>query len=154
MKLHKTATDRIEKEIVLRAPRSRVWRALANAQEFGAWFGVKFEGSFKPGQRIEGEFTSPGYEHVTIDLEIERMDPENLLSYRWHPYAIDPAVDYSGEPTTLVEFRLEDAPGGTQLTIVESGFDGIPLARRAEALRMNDDGWAAQLENIERHVAA
>jgi uncharacterized protein YndB with AHSA1/START domain len=154
MKLHKTATDRIEKEIVLRAPRSRVWRALANAQEFGAWFGVKFEGKFKPGQRIEGQFTSPGYEHLTIDLEIERMDPENLLSYRWHPYAIDPAVDYSGEPTTLVEFRLEDAPGGTQLTIVESGFDGIPLARRAEALRMNDDGWAAQLENIERHVAA
>jgi uncharacterized protein YndB with AHSA1/START domain len=154
MKLHKTATDRIEKEIVLRAPRSRVWRALANAQEFGAWFGVTFEGSFKPGQRIEGQFTSPGNEHLTIDLQIERMDPENLLSYRWHPYAIDPAVDYSDEPTTLVEFRLEDAPGGTHLTVVESGFDGIPLARRAEALRMNDDGWAAQLENIERHVAA
>jgi uncharacterized protein YndB with AHSA1/START domain len=153
MKLHKTTTDRIEKEIVLRAPRSRVWRAITNAQEFGAWFEVKFEGAFRPGQRIEGHITSPGYEHVKLEMLVERMDPERVFSYRWHPYAIDPAVDYSGEPTTLVEFRLEDAPGGTQLTVVESGFDGIPLARRAEALRMNDDGWAAQLENIERHVA-
>ncbi len=154
MKLHKTTTHRIEKEIVLRAPRSRVWRALANAQEFGTWFGAKFEGAFKAGQRIQGQITSPGYEHVTIDVLVERMDPEHLFSYRWHPYAIDTKVDYSNEPTTLVEFRLEDVAGGTQLTVVESGFERIPLARRAEAFRMNDDGWAAQLENIERHVAA
>jgi uncharacterized protein YndB with AHSA1/START domain len=154
MKLHKTTTDRIEKEIVLRAPRSRVWRALANAQEFGMWFGAKFEGAFKAGQRIQGQITSPGYEHVTIDVLVERMDPEHLFSYRWHPYAIDTKVDYSNEPTTLVEFRLEDVAGGTKLTVVESGFERIPLARRAEAFRMNDDGWAAQLENIERHVAA
>jgi uncharacterized protein YndB with AHSA1/START domain len=154
MKLHNATTDRIEKAISLRAPRSRVWRALANAQEFGAWFGVRFEGAFKPGQRIEGRITLPGYEHVTMDVLVERMDPESLFSYRWHPYAIDPAVDYSSEPTTLVEFRLAEVDGGTQLTVVESGFERIPLARRAEALRMNDDGWAAQLENIERHVAA
>jgi uncharacterized protein YndB with AHSA1/START domain len=154
MKLHKTTTDRIEKEIVLRAPRSRVWRALANAQEFGAWFGIKFEGAFKPGQRIEGQLTSPGYEHVTMEFAIERMDPESLMSYRWHPYAVEPGVDFSSEPTTLVEFHLEEVAGGTQLRIVESGFDRIPLARRAEAFRMNDDGWASQLENIERHVTA
>jgi uncharacterized protein YndB with AHSA1/START domain len=154
MKLHKTTTDRIEKEIVLRAPRSRVWRALADAQEFGAWFGIKFEGAFKPGQRIEGQITSPGYEHVTMEFAIERMDPESLMSYRWHPYAVEPGVDFSSEPTTLVEFHLEEVAGGTQLRIVESGFDRIPLARRAEAFRMNDDGWASQLENIERHVTA
>jgi uncharacterized protein YndB with AHSA1/START domain len=154
MKSHKTTTDRIEREIVLRAPRSRVWRALANAQEFGAWFGIKFEGAFKPGQRIEGQLTSPGYEHVTMEFAIERMDPESLMSYRWHPYAVEPGVDFSSEPTTLVEFHLEEVAGGTQLRIVESGFDRIPLARRAEAFRMNDDGWASQLENIERHVTA
>jgi uncharacterized protein YndB with AHSA1/START domain len=153
MKLHNTATDRIEKAIVLRAPRSRVWRALTNAQEFGAWFGATFEGAFKPGQRIEGRITSPGYEHITIEVTVERMDPEYLMSYRWHPYATDPAVDYSREPTTLVEFHLEDVAGGTQLKVVESGFEGIPLARRAEAFRKNDDGWATQLENIARHVA-
>jgi uncharacterized protein YndB with AHSA1/START domain len=154
MKLHNTTTDRIEKAIVLRAPQSRVWRALANAQEFGKWFGIEFKGAFKPGERIEGQITSPGYEHVTIEFTIERMDPESRLSYRWHPYAIDPAIDYSSEPTTLVEFHLEEVPGGTQLTVIESGFDRIPLARRAEALRMNDDGWASQLVNIERHVGA
>ena len=153
MKLH-NATDRIEKTIVLRAPRSRVWRALTNSQEFGAWFGAKFDGPFKPGQRIEGRITSPGYEHLAMVFAIERMDPQTLMSYRWHPGAVDPAVDYSSEPTTLVEFHLEDVAGGTELRIVESGFDRIPPARRAEAFRMNDDGWAAQLENIERHVAA
>jgi len=153
MKLH-NATDRIEKTIVLRAPRSRVWRALSNAQEFGTWFGCKFHGAFKPGARVEGQITSPGYEHLTIEFFIERMDPESLMSYRWHPYAIEPDVDYSKEPTTLVEFRLEEVAGGTQLTIVETGFDGIPLARRAEAFRMNDDGWTSQVKNIERHVAA
>src|SRR6267143_2446437 len=154
MKLHNATTDRIEKAITLRAPRARVWRAITNAQEFGAWFEVKFDGAFRPGQRIEGHITSPGYEHVKLEMLVERMDPERLFSYRWHPYAIDSAVDYSNEPTTLVEFHLEDVAGGTRLTVVESGFDRIPLERRAEAFRKNDDGWAAQLENIQRHVAA
>lgn len=148
------STDRIEKNIVLRAPRSRVWRALANADEFGAWFGVKLEGrTFAPGARVQGQITVPGYEHVIMDITVERVDPERLFSYRWHPYAVERGVDYSGEPTTLVEFRLDEVAGGTQLSVVESGFDRIPLARRAEAFRMNSQGWAEQLKNIERHVA-
>ena len=148
------STDRIEKSIFLRAPRSRVWRAVANAEEFGAWFGARLEGAFAPGTRVTGPITTPGYEHLILEFAIERVDPERLLSYRWHPYAIEPGVDYSGEPTTLVEFRLEDEAGGTRLTVTESGFDRIPLSRRAEAFRMNDQGWAQQLKNVERHVAA
>jgi uncharacterized protein YndB with AHSA1/START domain len=148
------STDRIEKTIVLRAPRSRVWRAIANAEEFGAWFGVKLEGAFAPGARVQGRITTPGYEHLTMDITIEQVDPERLFSYRWHPYAIDPGMDYSGEPTTLVEFRLDEVAGGTRLTVIESGFDRIPLERRAEAFRMNDQGWAEQIQNIERHVMA
>jgi uncharacterized protein YndB with AHSA1/START domain len=146
-------TDRIEKEILLRAPRPRVWRALTDAGEFGAWFRVKLEGRFAAGESIEGKITHPGYEHLTMHLTVERMDAERLFSFRWHPYAIDPKVDYSAEPATLVEFRLEDASDGTRLTLVESGFDRIPAARRAEAYRMNDQGWAAQMENIQRHVS-
>jgi len=152
MKLH-NSTDRIEKEIVLRAPRSRVWRALANAEEFGAWFGIKLEGAFAPGASVKGLITSPGNEHVTIEFAIERMDPESRLSYRWHPYPVESGVDYSNEPTTLVEFQLEEVAGGTQFTVVESGFDRIPAARRAEAFRMNDAGWAEELENLARYVA-
>lgn len=148
------STDRIEKSIFLRAPRSRVWRAIANAERFGAWFGARLEGGFAPGARVTGRITTPGYEHLIMDITIERVDPERLLSLRWHPYAIEPGVDYSGEPTTLVEFRLEDAAGGTRLTVIESGFDRIPVARRAEAFRMNDQGWAEQMKNIERYVAA
>jgi len=153
MKLHET-TDRIKKEIVLRAPRSRVWRALANAEEFGAWFGMELEGTFAPGGRVHGQITLPGHGQVTIEMAIERMDPESRMSYRWHPYAVESSVDYSSEPTTLVEFQLEEVAEGTRLTVVESGFDRIPLARRAEALRMNDAGWAEELENIARHVAS
>src|SRR6267378_4606693 len=141
MKLHKT-TDRIEKEIVLRAPRSRVWRALATAEEFGAWFGMKVEGTFAPGGRVHGQITLPGRGQVTIEMAIERMDPESRMSYRWHPYAVESGVDYSSEPTTLVEFQLAEVAGGTRLRVVESGFDDIPPARRAEALRKNDAGWA------------
>jgi len=150
----KTSTDRIEKKIVLRAPRARVWRAIADAKEFGTWFGAKLEGAFAAGARVRGRITIPGYEHLEMEITIERIEPERLLSLRWHPYAIDPAVDYSGEPTTLVEFRLEEVAGGTELTVSESGFDQIPAARRAEAFRMNERGWAAQLKNIERHVSA
>ncbi len=148
-----TSTDRIEKRILLRAPRSRVWRALTDAREFGAWFRVALEGPFAEGTTVRGRITYPGYEHVTMEMLIERMDPERLFSYRWHPYAVSPNVDYSTEPTTLVEFRLEEAAGGTLLTIVESGFDRLPSERRAEAFRMNDRGWAEQTENIARHVA-
>jgi len=146
------STDRIEKTIVLRAPRSRVWRALAHADEFGAWFGMTLEGVFEPGARVNGRITSPYLEHVALEITIERVDPEHLLSYRWHPYAFEPGVDYMDEPTTLVEFHLVDVKDGTQLTVVESGFDRIPLARRTSALRMNERGWDDQITRIARYV--
>jgi uncharacterized protein YndB with AHSA1/START domain len=147
------STDRIEKRVVLRAPRTRVWRAITNAEEFGTWFRIKLDGAFAAGSEVRGKITSPGYDHLTVDMLVERIDPERYFSYRWHPYPIDPKVDYSAEPTTLVEFKLEEAEGGTAVTIVESGFDRIPLARRAEAFRMNDQGWAGQIKNLERYVA-
>jgi uncharacterized protein YndB with AHSA1/START domain len=147
-----TNTDRIEKTIVLRAPRARVWRALTDATEFGTWFHVAMATGFAAGRRATGRITHPGYEHVPFEVQVERMDPERLFSFRWHPYAIDPKVDYSKEPTTLVEFRLEEVPDGTRLTVTESGFDRIPAERRPLAFRMNSDGWAAQTENVRRHV--
>ena len=146
-------TDRIEKRFEVRAPRARVWRAIANATEFGTWFGMKLEGEFASGATIRGRLTVPKYEHLTIELKIERIEPEHYFAYRWHPYAIDPKADYSKEPTTLVEFRLEEIADGTAVTIVESGFDRIPLARRAEAFRMNEQGWTGQAKNLARHVA-
>jgi uncharacterized protein YndB with AHSA1/START domain len=149
-----SVTDRIEKKVVLRAPRSRVWRAIANAEEFGAWFRVKLEGPFVEGSSLKGKITVPGYDHLAMTVQVERIEPERYFSYRWHPHAVNPDVDYSSEPTTLVEFRLEDAAEGTLLTIVESGFDRVPLARRAEAFRMNEGGWAEQLRNVERHVSS
>ena len=148
------ATDRIEKQIQLRAPPSRVWRALSDAGEFGRWFGLRFEGQFAPGAEMKGALTIKGYENVPFALTIERMEPERHFSWRWHPAAVKAGVDYSKEPTTLVSFELREVPGGTLLTVVESGFDGIPLSRRAEALKMNDHGWGQQLLNLERHVAA
>jgi uncharacterized protein YndB with AHSA1/START domain len=148
-----TSTDRIEKAVTLRAPRSRVWRAITDAEEFGAWFGVKLESTFAEGGTVRGRITHPGYEHVTMEMLVDRIEPERYFSYRWHPYAIKPDVDYSREPTTLVEFTLDEANGQTMLTIVESGFDRIPLARRAEAFRMNEGGWTEQVKNIERHVS-
>ena len=146
-------TDRIEKKILLRAPRSRVWRAVANSGEFGEWFRAKFEGEFAEGALAHGRITYPGYEHLKMEILVERIAPDHYFAYRWHPYAVDPNVDYSSEPMTLVEFRLEDAEGGTLLTITESGFDQIPIERRAQALKMNEGGWAAQTLNIERHVS-
>lgn len=148
-----TSTDRIEKQVLLRAPRSRVWRAVADAEEFGAWFGVRLEGAFAEGVTIRGQITHPGYEHLTMEVRVERIKPESYFAYRWHPNATDPRVDYAPEPTTLVELRLAEAKGGTLLTIVESGFDRIPPARRAEAFRMNDQGWTEQAHNLERHVS-
>jgi uncharacterized protein YndB with AHSA1/START domain len=148
----KSQTDRIEKQVVLRAPLARVWKALTDAAEFGAWFRVRLEGPFAPGRRVTGRITHPGYEHLTMDVTVEKMDPERLFSFRWHPGAVDPKMNYDKEPTTLVEFRLEQADGGTRLTVVESGFDALPASRRDEAFRMNSGGWEMQVENIRRHV--
>ena len=145
--------DRIEKHIILRAPRSRVWQAISTASEFGAWFGVKIDGAFSAGARVSGRITIPKYEHLTLEIVIDQIVPERLFSYRWHPYAIDPAVDYSSEPMTLVEFRLEDVAEGTKLTVIETGFAAIPAARRETAFRMNEGGWAQQLVNIENYVS-
>jgi uncharacterized protein YndB with AHSA1/START domain len=149
-----SSTDRIEREILIRAPRARIWRALSNAEEFGDWFGVALQGkTFAAGRHTQGQVTSPGYEHVIFDVLIERMEPERLLSWRWHPYAVEPGVDYSHEPTTLVVFELREVEGGTLLRVVESGFDNLPPSRRPEAFRMNSGGWDAQVRNIEKYVA-
>ena len=148
-------TDRIEKQILLRSPRSRVWRAISDKTEFGTWFRVQFPpGTFAAGEKVSGKITYPGYENLTMDIDVVEVTPEQRFSFRWPPYAIEPNVDYSSDPTTLVTFTLEDAPEGTLLTIVESGFDQIPAHRRDEAFRMNEEGWAEQIQNIERHVAA
>jgi len=148
-----TSTDRIEKQILIKAPRSRVWRALSKAEEFGKWFGASLEGqNFAPGERVQGPITISGYEHVVFDVVVERVEPEKLLSFRWHPYAVDPAIDYSKEERTLVTFELKDTAEGTLLSVVESGFDKVPPARRLEAFRMNSGGWEAQLDNIGQHV--
>jgi uncharacterized protein YndB with AHSA1/START domain len=148
------STDRIEKQVVLRAPRSRVWRAITDAKEFGMWFRMSLDGAFVAGRTVHAKVTIPGYEHMKVEMQVERIEPEHYFSYRWHPYPNDPQQDYSAEPMTLVEFTLADAEGGgTALTIVESGFDRIPLARRAEAFRMNDGGWAGQIKNLAAYVA-
>ena len=148
------STDCIERKVLLKAPRSRVWRALSNAEEFGDWFGAAFKGKvFAAGQRVQGNITYPGYEHLVLDVLIERMEPQRLLSFRWHPAAVERSVDYSKEPTTLVVFELQEAEGGTMLSLVESGFDKIPPSRREEAFRMNSGGWTEQMKNIEKHVA-
>jgi uncharacterized protein YndB with AHSA1/START domain len=145
--------NRIEKQIELKAPLSRVWRALTNSREFGEWFGVKIDGPFMAGKPATGQITLKGYEHLKVWLLIQEVQPESLFSYQWHPYAIDPNIDYSQEEPTLVEFRLSKTESGTLLRVTESGFDKIPAHRRAEAMRMNDSGWAQQIKNIERYVA-
>jgi uncharacterized protein YndB with AHSA1/START domain len=149
-----TTTDRIEQSIVLRAPRTRVWQALTDPQQFGEWFGVRTKGPFTPGAHVVGDITHPGYEHLKFDIVIDKVIPEQLFSWRWHPHPIDTSIDYSAEPTTLVVFTLEDAPGGTRLTVVESGFEAIPVARRLEAYRGNEQGWSAQMTSIERYVGS
>jgi uncharacterized protein YndB with AHSA1/START domain len=144
--------DRIEKRIELKAPVARVWRALTDHREFGEWFRVKLEGPFVPGLVSRGQITHPGYEHVKWEAVVQEMKPERLFLFTWHPYAIDPKIDYSSEPSTLVEFRLEKSPSGTLLVVTESGFEKIPKDRRIDAFRMNDNGWAQQLKNIEKYV--
>ena len=157
-------TDRIEKKILLRAPRKRVWKALTDSAEFEKWFGVKFHGPFKVGASMRGELIGTAvdaevakmqrqYVHKPFELTVETMEPERLFSFRWHPNAVDPNVDYSGEPTTLVEFVLEEAEGGVMLTVTESGFDKLPLERRAKAFTANNNGWGIVVTLIEKYLA-
>jgi uncharacterized protein YndB with AHSA1/START domain len=159
-----TVPDRIEKQVLLRAPVARVWRAITDSQQFGSWFGVRFPGPFKGGECTIGTIApttvdpavaamQKPYEGMTFDITIERIEPEKLFSFRWHPFAIDPKIDYSKEPATLVEFALKEVPGGVMLTVTESGFEGIPLSRRADAFKANEGGWAHQMTLIEKYLA-
>ena len=159
------STDRIEKKILLHAPRKRVWRALSDSTEFGTWFGVKFDGPFAPGASMRGAIVptqvnaevakaQKPYEGLPFEITIEKMEPERLFSFRWHPFAIERGVDYSAEPTTLVVFALEEVPGGVLLTVTESGFDQIPLARRAKAFTANEQGWGMVVKLIEEYLAS
>ena len=145
--------NRIEKRLELKAPVARVWRALTDHREFGTWFGVKLDAPFEAGKASTGHITYPGYEHVKWHAVVQKMEPERLFSFTWHPYAIDPNVDYSNEPTTLIVFELEEVPEGTLLTITESGFDRIPLERRAKAFTANEGGWEKQTQLIKKYLA-
>jgi uncharacterized protein YndB with AHSA1/START domain len=156
-------TDRIEKKILLRAPRKRVWRALADSTEFGSWFGMKFDGPFVPGASVRGVIVpttvdaevakaQKEYEGLPVEIAIEQMEPERLFSFRWHPFAVERGVDYSNEPTTLVVFALEEVADGTMLTVTESGFDRIPLARRAKAFTANEQGWGMVVKLIQEYL--
>jgi uncharacterized protein YndB with AHSA1/START domain len=146
-------SNQIEKRIELKVPVSRVWRALTDYHEFGEWFRVKLDGPFVAGQTSRGQMTYPGYEHIQWEATVQKMEPERLFSFTWHPYAVDAKKDYSKETPTLVEFRLEQTASGTLLVLRESGFDKVPSDRRLEAFRMNDGGWTAQLKNIASYVA-
>jgi uncharacterized protein YndB with AHSA1/START domain len=159
-----STTDRIQKQILLRAPRAKVWRAIADSSQFGAWFGMKFEAPFEPGARMKATMTpttvdpevakhQKEFEGMPFEITVERIDPERLFSFRWHPNAIESGVDYSAEPTTLIVFELEEVSGGTRLTVTESGFDRIPLARRAKAFASNDKGWGMVVKLIEKYVS-
>jgi|SRR5205809_561604 len=150
--MSQSSSDRIEKRIELNAPPARVWRALTDHREFGQWFRVNLESPFVPGKTTRGRITYPGYEHLIMEVVVQKMEAERLFSFNWHPYAVDPKVDYSKERPTLVEFKLEKTPAGTLLVITESAFDSIPAARREEAFRMNSGGWTEQLKNIQTHV--
>lgn len=145
-------TDRIQKEVFLKASITRVWRALADSAEFGRWFGAEMKGPFVAGARVEGRVLYPGYEHMSMDLIIEQMEPPRLFSWRWHPGGAEPGEDFSHEPMTLVVFELAEVDGGTRLTVTETGFDQLPIERRARAWSDNNSGWTEQMENIARHV--
>ena len=158
-------TDRIEKQIVLRAPRERVWAAIVDSKKFGHWFGVEFEGPFVEGQKVSGRIVptrvddevagmQKPYEGMPCDFFVEKIEPMQRFSYRWYPYALEPGADYSKEPTTLIVFELRDVDGGTLLKITESGFDAVPLARRAEAFKSNEQGWEMQTKLIAKYLAA
>jgi uncharacterized protein YndB with AHSA1/START domain len=146
-------TDRIERTMFLPAPRARIWKLLSDYREFGKWFGIEFDGPFVTGARLQGRVTHPGYEHLRVEITIERVVPERVLSWRWHPNAVDVTRDYSAEPTTLVSFSLEDLTSGTQLTVVESGFDNIPVDRREAARSENVKGWNMQVDSLRQYVS-
>jgi uncharacterized protein YndB with AHSA1/START domain len=157
------STDRIEKKILLRAPIERVWAALSDSIQFGTWFGTKFDGPFVPGKKITGVIVPTGinvevaksqkkYEGLPIAMYIEKIEPQRLLSFRWHPNATERDFDYSSEPTTLVIFTLEQVPEGVMLTVTESGFEQIPLSRRAKAFTSNDKGWGMVVAMIEEYL--
>ena len=149
-----SSSDSIERTILLRAPRSRVWRALSDAEEFGSWFGVTVKtGRIAAGEHMSGQVTHPEYQHMILHFDFEQLEQDRLLSWRWHPAAVDPSVDYSKEPQTEVVFMLDDVEHGTLLTIIESGFDRVPAARRLEAFRMHNGGWDEQMRNIQAHVS-
>ena len=145
-------SDFVEKQITLKAPVSRVWQALTDYEQFGEWFRVKLETPFREGEPSYGHITYPGFEYLRWESKTVRIEPERYFSFTWHPYAIDPEVDYSQETPTLVEFHLEPKDGGTLLTVRESGFDQLPPERRSEAFRMNDKGWGIQIQNIDEYV--
>jgi uncharacterized protein YndB with AHSA1/START domain len=145
-------SDRIEKTVEIKAPLARVWRALTDHKEFGTWFRVRLEAPFRPGATVHGQITYPGYEHLRWVAVIQKMEPERLFSFTWHPFAVDPDTDYNSESPTLVEFTLEPIATGTRVRVVESGFDQLPSHRRDEAFRMNSEGWGIQMENIKHHV--
>lgn len=145
--------ERIEKQIEIAAPVSRVWQALTDSRQFGEWFRVKMDDPFVAGKPAAGQITHPGYEHLRMQIVVRAIEPEKLFSYTWHPYAVDPKVDYSHEEPTLVEFHLQPTSTGTLLTVTESGFEKIPSERRAEAYRRNDGGWAQQMKNIQVYVS-
>ena len=150
----KTTPDHIERSIIIPAPRERVWNALTDANQFADWFRVKLQGPFEPGATVRGSVNEKDFQGLPVEMEIGQMESGKRFSWRWHPAAINPKVDYSREPTTLVEFRLEDAPAGTHLTVVESGFSEIPPERRDAAYRMNYEGWGIQMSRIEEYVGA
>ena len=150
----KDSDDRIEKIIELDASVARVWRALTDSEEFGQWFRVKLDGSFKPGAVSTGKMTYPGFEGWPWPATVERMEPERLFSFRWHDYDSKSGVPMAKQPTTLVEFRLQPIPRGTRLTITESGISTLPEPRRLEVLRSNTEGWNIQAQNIAAHVAS
>ena len=147
-----SAQNTIEKQIEIKAPVDRVWQALTDHQQFGEWFRVAMEAPFAPGKIARGRILHQGYEHLTMEFVVQKIEAPRFFSFTWHPYGIDPKVDYSTESPTLVEFRLEPTAEGTLLTVTESGFENIPAHRRAEAFRMNEGGWAQQVQNIENYV--
>lgn len=145
-------TNEIRKQAILKAPRDRVWRAISDTSDFATWFRMTLDGPFEPGRTLKGRVDFPQYAHLTFTVVVEKVEPKHHVSWRWHPHALDEHHDYSAEPMTLVSFDLEDAEGGTMLTIVESGFDAIPAERRETAFRGNEGGWTGQLKNITAHV--
>jgi uncharacterized protein YndB with AHSA1/START domain len=157
-------SDRIEKKAVLEAPIEPVWRAVSDSAAFGKWFGVAFDGPFVEGKKLTGRIVpttvdaevaamQKPFEGKPFEFVVDRIQPMSRISFRWHPFAIEPGVDYSKEPMTLIVFALEEVARGTRLTITESGFDAIPLERRAKAFAANEGGWEKQAQLVAKYLA-